>query len=219
VTKLYEFAELQVETHIPLEEHRFLQGDAYDIAQVVLGDVAHVHPVEGDPPLGHVVEARDQVDQGTLAGARRPQETYLLPRLDGQVDVLQGGRIQLAVGPPEGERHVLEGDAPLHLVRLQGLGTLTVLHGCLVVESFQDPFSGRVAAHQKRQHHRHHGQGGDCEGQILGEGDKRTHIQACTAQNLLPTHGQRQGDGQLGRARHRRGEKGNPERRRIRRLA
>ena len=77
-------------------------------AQRVLVQVAHVDAVDGDAPAGHVVEARDQVDQARLARAGRAQDGHRLARLGHEVDGLEHRVLVVAV---VAEAHLLEGDA------------------------------------------------------------------------------------------------------------
>src|SRR5690606_319449 len=56
------------------EKRRLLQDDADLRAQRVERDVANVVIVDRHAALQHVVEARDQVDNGGLAGAGRAEQ-------------------------------------------------------------------------------------------------------------------------------------------------
>ena len=50
-----------------------------------------------DAPAGRVVQARDQVGEGGLAGAAGPDQRHQLPGLDAESDVFQGIFARLAV--------------------------------------------------------------------------------------------------------------------------
>lgn len=59
-----------------VEQERLL-GDQGDVmAQARQGQAAHVAPVQGDRAGGHVIEARDQVQDGALAAARRADQGH-----------------------------------------------------------------------------------------------------------------------------------------------
>ncbi len=73
----------------------------------MLGDLAQVVPVDGDPARGGVVEARHQLGQGRLAGAGRAHQRDRLSRRHLQVDAVQD-----VVASAVGEVHALEVDLP-----------------------------------------------------------------------------------------------------------
>ena len=87
------------------EEDRILQNDAHEIAQVVEGNVADVHAVEGDPAAVDVIESHQQVDDGRLAAPRGADEGDFFTCLDFEVEVVD----DLLAGHV-GEVHVLEFD-------------------------------------------------------------------------------------------------------------
>jgi hypothetical protein len=91
------------------EQHRLLQGHPHVAAQARLVYVAHVHPVQGDPPGGDVVEAGNQVQQAGLPGAGRAEHGHGLPRLDDEADALQH---RVGPGAAVAEADVLERHPP-----------------------------------------------------------------------------------------------------------
>ena len=75
--------------HGGAEQEGILQHDADLLAQRFGGDVAHVDAVDLDRAVGHIVEARQQVDDGGLARAGRADDGDGLPGFGGEGDVLQ----------------------------------------------------------------------------------------------------------------------------------
>ena len=69
-----------VGAHGVVEEHRLLRHEADLLAQARERRVAHVDAVDQDRALGHVVEARQQVDERGLAGAARAHDRHHLAR-------------------------------------------------------------------------------------------------------------------------------------------
>ncbi len=72
------------------EKERGLQDDADPAAQRVEIYRADVHAVHEHCALGHIIEARDQVDQRGFPGTGLSDQGDDLVRLDGEVDVVQG---------------------------------------------------------------------------------------------------------------------------------
>jgi len=77
----------RVEEERHLRDHRVLPGPG------VQGQLAQVHAVDRDAPLGRIEEAGDEVDQRRLAGARRPDEGQGLARAQLQVEALESGLV------------------------------------------------------------------------------------------------------------------------------
>ena len=97
-----------------IEEGRLLRDQreaAAEGRQRVLADVASV---DLDRPIGRVVEAREHIDQGRLAGTGRPDERGAGPGRDRDRDVLERR------GQAVGEVHALVGDALADGRRLGG---------------------------------------------------------------------------------------------------
>ena len=81
--------ERDVVRHAAAEERDVLQHRADPPPEFVLRELAHVDTIHQDPSPGHVVEPRQQLDQGRLAGARRPHEGDLLARLHPEGQILE----------------------------------------------------------------------------------------------------------------------------------
>ena len=73
------------------------------LAQVVAGQVPGVDAVDRDPPAVDLVEAHQQVDEGRLAGAGRPDDGDRLAGVGDEVEVLDERLVGLVA-----ERDVLE---------------------------------------------------------------------------------------------------------------
>ena len=67
----------------PGEQERLLQHHRDLLSQAAALDLAQVPPVDGDRPLGDIVEAQEEVDQGGLAAAAVANDADQLPGLDG----------------------------------------------------------------------------------------------------------------------------------------
>ena len=79
------------EAMVPLKRCTSCSTRASDARSWRRVEVAHVHAVEGDPALLHVVEARQQADDRGLARAGGAHEGHALAGLHREVDVLQDG--------------------------------------------------------------------------------------------------------------------------------
>ena len=93
--------------HRGIEQEGFLLHQADMPAQGGEGDIADVLAVEGHPPAGDVVEARDEIGDRRLARARWPDDPQGPARPDLEADV---GEHRLA--GDEGEIHALEAQHP-----------------------------------------------------------------------------------------------------------
>ena len=101
-----------VVAHGAREEERLLQHHADLRAQARQGHLAHVVSVDEHGAARHVVEARDEVDDGALARAGGAEEGHQLPRLDREAHPTQ----DLALAAGVAEAHV----AKLHLAADRG---------------------------------------------------------------------------------------------------
>ena len=101
-----------------VEEEGELRDDGDLRAQRAQRVVADVDAVDRDPPLGHVVEARDQIGEGALAAAAHADERDDLAGLDREVDVLQHGLGAVA------KADVLEDDPAAHGRERAGAGAV-----------------------------------------------------------------------------------------------
>lgn len=99
------------------EEEVVLEDDADVRAERLHRKVVQRDAVEGDASGGRVVEARDEREQGGLAGAGGAGDGDGLAGLGDEGDVVQHGG---AVTKTEGD--MLEGDASAHLGRVDGVG-------------------------------------------------------------------------------------------------
>jgi hypothetical protein len=79
-----------------VEERGFLRDERDRNCASETTDVAHVLAVDADGAAGDVVEARQQVEDGGLAGARGADEGDGFAGLDGEAHVLERRRV--AVG-------------------------------------------------------------------------------------------------------------------------
>src|SRR5207248_5538501 len=67
----------------------------------------HVMAVEDDPPRGRLVDAREHVEEGRLAGAVRPDQRDDRPARDGEVDVVRGDQTAEHLPDPRRDEQVL----------------------------------------------------------------------------------------------------------------
>ena len=90
------------------EQERLLRHDPQLRAQRREGHVADVVPVDQHAPGGRVVEARDELREGRLAGAGRADERDGLAGGDPQIDVVEREPRGAAVALRVGEADVVE---------------------------------------------------------------------------------------------------------------
>ena len=105
----------QVLAHGRVEEVRLLGHHPDRLGERAERDLLHVGPVDRDDALGRLVEARDQVRDGRLAGAARADERGELAGLDLEVDVLErpaAGRAEVPVDVRPRLAVVREGHVP-----------------------------------------------------------------------------------------------------------
>ncbi len=105
-----------------VKEDRLLRHDAVQRAQVGEPEIARVHPIHGDAPLGGVVETREEIGERALAAAARPDERHHVAGPDLEIDVAQH-RLAGCVR----ERDVLHPDRRRelpHRLRLRAIGDL-----------------------------------------------------------------------------------------------
>ena len=84
-------AQAEVVTHRAVEEEALLRDEADGTAQLRAWDVREQPTVNADLTAGVFVEAREQVDEGGLARAGRPDEGDRLPGAGVERDVLEDG--------------------------------------------------------------------------------------------------------------------------------
>ncbi len=109
-------AESDVLAHGAGEEEPFLRDDPQLAPQALLGHLAEVVAVDGDPAVARVVEAGEELGDRGLAGAGVPDEGNGRPRGDAQIDPVQDFR-PAAVA----EADAFEGDSALDLRERAGL--------------------------------------------------------------------------------------------------
>ncbi len=127
-------------------------------------EVAHVVPVQQHAPLGRVHEARDEVDQGGLAGAGAADDRDGLPCAGGEGDVLEHGSLGAGIG----EGDVLEGQLDRALDLADPVGAL--VDAGLGLEHLGDALGGD---HGARDHHRHEGRHHHRDEDLHEIGDER----------------------------------------------
>ncbi len=91
------------------KQQRFLQHQTNLAAQAVQRDIAHIMPINRDAPAGHVIKARDQVDDTAFPAARRPHNANHLIGLCLKCDVTKRFRPVFAVL----QTYILKADMPL----------------------------------------------------------------------------------------------------------
>jgi len=129
------------------EKRGLLQHNADLAAQAGDGHIADVPPVDRDPPLGDVVEARDQVDDRGLAAAGRAQQSHRLARLRDKAHVVQDRLPALEVT----EGHILKGHPPRDRRHLHRAGP--VGHLVLGIQDVEHALGGgRRLRHQRDDH-------------------------------------------------------------------
>ena len=101
-----------------IEKDRLLVDVAHQPAQIAEACLPHIHAINQDLPLRHVVEAGQQIDQRALARSRLPHQCHRLAFRDRQVDIFQHPLI-LILEPdiPIGDR-LPQGDR-LRLLRIE----------------------------------------------------------------------------------------------------
>ena len=89
-----------------VEQRRVLRHHGDGAAQAALGDLGDVLAVDQDPAALQVVEPLDQLDEGRLARARRPDQRQPLARRDAQGEVV----VERRLGGLVAEHHPVEDD-------------------------------------------------------------------------------------------------------------
>ncbi len=130
-----------------VEEHGVLRDQADVAAQRPQRHVADVEVVDEDGPVGHVVEARQQVDERRLARAAEADDGDDLAGIDPERDAVEH-RPPFAVGV--GEADVPELDAAHGTRQRNGPGPIGDLG--VRVEQLEDALSGRHRLLQGRIH-------------------------------------------------------------------
>ena len=110
----------QVLPHGSREQRGLLEREPDLATQAGDREVAQVVPVEGDAPLGGVVEAGEERDERRLAGAGGAHHGDDLARLDVEVDVGEHGPLAALVG----ERDALEADVAPGVLDGEGAGSV-----------------------------------------------------------------------------------------------
>ena len=108
-----------VVVHRALEEPRLLQHHAEGTPEAIARDARGICAIHADFASIHIVEAKQQVDEGRLAAARWPHQGVALPRLSVHADIPQqrtGGNV--------GEIHVRELDLAPSIHQLYGAGSI-----------------------------------------------------------------------------------------------
>ena len=121
-----------VVAHASPKEPGLLQDHTEGRAERPARELAQVHAVEENPPLVHIVEPEQQIDEGRLAAARGSDEGEAPARGDVQVDVFEE-LLVLVVGEP----HMLDIEPSLRLRKIERLGCVRGLLGC--VEQCEEP--------------------------------------------------------------------------------
>jgi len=153
--------------HRVAEQEGILQHDPDLAAQAVGRHVAHVVAVDQHRAAVHVVEARQQVDDGRLARAGRPDDGDGLARLGGQAHAAQHVLVLVVAHP-----HVAQLDAPLDGRHLDRAGLVDhVRHFVQKLEDALDPGDGALHVGPQRRDHL------DRLVELLGVGEER-HDQA-----------------------------------------
>jgi len=65
-----------------MKQNRLLRDEADCLAQAHLRDLGDILPVDQNPAAVEVVKPLQQLDEGRLAGAGRPDKTHSFPRPD-----------------------------------------------------------------------------------------------------------------------------------------
>ena len=158
--------------HRAVEQKRLLQDDA-DVAAVFLdGEGADVRAVDQDGPLGDVVEAADQVDDGGLARPAGADQPDHLAGGDVQVDRLQHGPAAVV------EAHAAELDLPAEpagMDRVDGLGDAG--HA---VEDGENPLGAGAGPLHGRHHAAHRVHAAVEAAMYCDEADQDAHARACS---------------------------------------
>ena len=128
-----------------VEQPGVLQNHAEMLAQVVTGDVARIHAVDGDRTALDLIEAHEQVDQRGLAGAGRADDGDRLAGLGLQRQVLDQ-----RLGRIVAELDVVEAHQTLDV--LDVLGVLAFGHLLGLVQELEDAFGRSQGALQDRGH-------------------------------------------------------------------
>ena len=76
-----------------VKEPRILQDHAKLAPKIAASQIARVYPVKRDASTVYLVEAHQQVDEGSLAGTRCANDGYLLSRMSYEVNIVHQGII------------------------------------------------------------------------------------------------------------------------------
>ena len=128
------------------EEHRVLRHEGDLAAQRIEGETPGIHPGHRHGTLRGVVEALDQIEERTLAGAGRADQGDGLPWVQVEFDVGEYGHVRTG---RIAEGHAAEGDraGSLERQRAGGFG-----EGGRGVQQFHEPFGGTRGPLEFRPH-------------------------------------------------------------------
>ena len=71
--------------HGGIEEDRLLVHISHETTEIIERDLTDVGTIDRDTPLDDIVEARDQIHEGTLPRARMPDERHGLSLANGEI--------------------------------------------------------------------------------------------------------------------------------------
>ena len=138
----------------------------------MLGHIPHIHPVDGHPAAGGVIEPGNQVEQGGFAAAGGTNDGRGLAGQCRKADLLQG----VIVGTGVAEADILKPDHTGPLFALQGLFghfRRRVMDGGRGVQHLVDTVGGHARTGQHDCHHGQHQEGHD---NLHGVGDEGNHL-------------------------------------------
>ena len=168
------------------EEDGLLKHNADLPAQRVEAHIAHIMAIQHHLSLTHVVEAGDQIDDGALARARRPEQRHGLPWLGDEADSLQHRLLVTKVA----EGDVLERNPAPN--RRQLLGSRLVLYFDRGVQDLKDTLGASSSLRHGHDDHTQHDHREHGHHQIALKGHEFADGQS-TGDRLIatsPDHGQ-----------------------------
>ena len=136
----FRIVERDVLQHRAGEDVEVLQHHADAPPQLLAGDLVHVHAVHEHHAVAEVVEARQQADDGALAGAGGADDRQLAARRDVERDVLEH-QVVLAGRCRIGEGHATELDLAAQPLR-QREGLFRFVQPFVPVEGLEDALAG-----------------------------------------------------------------------------
>ena len=148
--------------------------------QLCLGHVAHVNAVNRHAALGHIVEARDQVEQRRFAAARGTDDGRCLAGSGREADVLE----RVLVGAGIAEADVMERHNAVGAVRGQCLGRSGVMDGRGGLDDLVNAVRSHTGTGQHDGDHREHEERHDDLHRVGDERDHLTHLHAAQIHRL-----------------------------------